>query len=488
VQTTTEYEMTQADFRSQLRRPIAKALKDRQIAGRARCIVLMWGVPVRMGDDARYAWRRIRRRTHTNLVINTQLLTSVAKRFPEPRTDGLAPIGSLFAARVSEPPEPMPGVAELRKTLDALLTARQEQLPKIDDAKKRAIAARQIAAMHLDLYGLSGLLDYVGKHKAPAAPDAATLRKRLAEAKKALAEALEKEKEDASSVDPQKLAELWRTTGGLFELYKEAARRHNTFKKKPADASVDSELALLWWPDYPDRGFLPNPLNWRMQKRMRGRKSPPVLMTARIDGPTKADAMKIVKASLSAEKTGLEGTVYIDAGGPNRARQYDKHLTDLHAWLRKTTDMKVVLDTKPTVLRRGSAPDAALYVGWYSLRKYVPAFIWKTGSVGWHIASFEAMHLRDPKTQEWVPKMIQNGVAGTLGAVNEPYLGAFPLPEDFFPLLLTGKYTLAEVYWRTCPMVSWRMTLVGDPLYNPYARNPKVQLKDLPAGLAPQQN
>jgi uncharacterized protein (TIGR03790 family) len=137
-----------------------------------------------------------------------------------------------------------------------------------------------------------------------------------------------------------------------------------------------------------------------------------------------------------------------------------------------------------TLFPAGSCPDAALYVGWYSLQKYVPAFRWVRGSVGWHVASFEAQHLRDPASQEWCVKMIQNGVAATVGAVEEPTLGAFPLPQDFFPLLLTGRYTLAECYWRTVPQASWRLTLIADPLYNPFAKNPQLPLSALPPMLA----
>ena len=81
--------------------------------------------------------------------------------------------------------------------------------------------------------------------------------------------------------------------------------------------------------------------------------------------------------------------------------------------------------------------------------------------------------------------MIQNGVSATVGAVNEPLLGAFPLPDEFFPLLLTGKYTVAECYWRTVPMASWRLTLICDPLYNPFKNNPRVDAAKLPPGLAP---
>ena len=144
-----------------------------------------------------------------------------------------------------------------------------------------------------------------------------------------------------------------------------------------------------------------------------------------------------------------------------------------------------MLDEVPNVFGPGTCPQAALYVGWYSLQQYVPAFEWQAGAVGWHIASLEAVDLRNPASEQWCVKMIQGGVAATLGAVSEPYLHAFPLPEEFFPLLLTGKWTVAECYWRTVPTISWQVILLADPLYNPFKKNPQVQEYRLAGGLAP---
>jgi len=39
---------------------------------------------------------------------------------------------------------------------------------------------------------------------------------------------------------------------------------------------------------------------------------------------------------------------------------------------------------------------------------------------------------------------------------------------------VTGKYTLVECYYRTALFTSWMTVLVGDPLYNPYAKTPKL--------------
>jgi uncharacterized protein (TIGR03790 family) len=158
-------------------------------------------------------------------------------------------------------------------------------------------------------------------------------------------------------------------------------------------------------------------------------------------------------------------------------------MRDLAKLVTDHTRMKVLLDEKPEVLPAGSASDVALYVGWYSLRNYVPCCKFNPGAVGYHIASFELASLHQPGETGWVHGLINDGVVGTLGPVNEPYLGTFPRPDEFFPLLLTGKLTLAEVYWKTEPAVSWMQCCIGDPLYNPYKKNPQLSDVDLPAQL-----
>ena len=70
--------------------------------------------------------------------------------------------------------------------------------------------------------------------------------------------------------------------------------------------------------------------------------------------------------------------------------------------------------------------------------------------------------------------MLEKGVAATLGPVKEPYLQSFPLPDLFFPLLMTGQYPLIEVYYRTTPYLSWRQVLIGDPLYTPFKHRPAI--------------
>jgi uncharacterized protein (TIGR03790 family) len=61
--------------------------------------------------------------------------------------------------------------------------------------------------------------------------------------------------------------------------------------------------------------------------------------------------------------------------------------------------------------------------------------------------------------------MIDNGIAATIGPVGEPYVQSFPVPEVFFAYLLKGGLSLAESYLLSVPYISWKMVLVGDPMY-----------------------
>ena len=496
VKTATTFKISRVGYEKQIAEPVRQALSDRQNTG-IRCVALMWGVPVRVDGPVgpaltpeQQAYKRAADRAHYRLAIAHNLLGSVAVDFPQPRTKSFKPLVDLFTSPGSAPELPLPKFVELRDDIGGLFDEKRRQAAAIEEPAKRRIAWRQLMALQLELRGLKGLAELVRTDAPPTAPDAAQLAKLVQAAAEQLAQL--EQKDQTPEIIEQRLKMVDNISGALG-LYAEAIgesgaatldRKKKTFFDRTisaTDATVDSELALVLWPEYRLEGWIDNPMYWRKPASASAAK-PRLLMTARIDGPSAADAMRIIKASAQTEKTGLVGNFYIDAGGgPSPA--FEKNFSKLHALIKSQTKLNVVLDISKPVFASGSCPKAALYVGWYSLRKYVPAFSWTPGSVGWHHASYEAVGLRDPHAQTWCPKMIQNGVAATLGAVAEPLLGSFPLPQDFFALLLTGKYTLAECYWRTVPFASWRLTLIGDPLYRPFAARAELDVSKLPPPL-----
>ena len=149
---------------------------------------------------------------------------------------------------------------------------------------------------------------------------------------------------------------------------------------------------------------------------------------------------------------------------------YDRSIYLAAGLVAKNEIMTVVVNDKSELFKPGECPNAALYCGWYSLAKYVPAFSWQKGAVGYHIASAECSTLRSKNSQVWCKRMLEEGVAATIGPTSEPYVQAFPIPEIFFGLLVDGRLSLAECYALAKPFWSWQMVLIGDPLYRPFGR------------------
>ena len=247
-----------------------------------------------------------------------------------------------------------------------------------------------------------------------------------------------------------------------------------------AAASVDSELALVREPSYALEGARPNP--WYVGDHGRADRAAAdrVLLVARLDGPDPAVVERMIRDAAAVEARGLDGTVYLDARGLHGGDAYAAWDEDIRrtARLLRGTRLRVVLDDRPELLEGGE--HAALYCGWYSLGRYRGAWKWVPGAVGYHVASAEAVSLHRGDKAYWVKEMLAHGAAASLGPVAEPYLGAFPRPSLFFPLLLSGRYTLVETYFLSAPTLSWMMVLVGDPLYNPFAARPALVGDDLP--------
>ena len=239
---------------------------------------------------------------------------------------------------------------------------------------------------------------------------------------------------------------------------------------KETNASVDSELSMVLFDDYELYRWQPNKLNvnapyWDFK----------TLMVCRLDGPSFEIVKAIVNKAMATEKTGLKGIAYIDSRGiaddkkPYSFGHFDQSLRDLATLTRYRTEMTVKEESTEKLFAPGTCQRAAIYCGWYSLKKYVDAFDFVDGALGYHISSLEAVDLRDPNSSQWCPAMLKDGITATLGAVAEPYLHSFPEPKAFFTELFNGR-CLVEAYYRTKPFNSWQFVLLGDPLYRPFKK------------------
>lgn len=234
---------------------------------------------------------------------------------------------------------------------------------------------------------------------------------------------------------------------------------------KETEASVDSELSLVLCRAYELHRWQPNALRSGAAQPFR------TLMVCRLDGPNYGIAKGLIDKALAAEEKGLTGTAYIDSRGLYHKKDmyahYDQSLRDLALLIQLRTSLPIQEEKTDALFAPGSCSGTALYCGWYSVTKYVAAFDFVDGAVGYHIASLEAVDLRNPKSTQWCPSLLMDGITATLGAVGEPYLRAFPEPKEFFLELFNGR-CLVEAFYRTKSLNSWQMLLIGDPLYRPF--------------------
>lgn len=231
-------------------------------------------------------------------------------------------------------------------------------------------------------------------------------------------------------------------------------------------AAVDSELALLAQSGYPQTGFVANPLfhNASPLRLTEGQ----VVKVSRLDGPTWADARRLVDQAMAAERTGLIGRAYIDLGGPHP--QGD-------AWLAEAGKKLAALgyetdtDHKPETMTAEARFDApAFYFGWYIGDLNGPfkreGFRFPPGAIALHIYSYSAWTLHSA-TAGWVGPLISRGVTATFGNVNEPYL-QFTLQPQLLVEALSRGWSLGDAAAYAQPVYSWMTVVVGDPLYRPF--------------------
>lgn len=234
-----------------------------------------------------------------------------------------------------------------------------------------------------------------------------------------------------------------------------------------SSASVDSELSLVMYCDYELSHWQVNGLKGDGFK-----KDILTKMVCRLDGPDPNKIMQIADKSKRAEISGLHGVAYFDSRNIPKDSTFgtfgyfDQSIRDA-AEIVRSKGFAVVEERTESLFQANECPDTALYCGWYSLKNYIDSFTFNDGAIGYHIASWEAVDIRDANSSQWCPSMLEAGISATLGAVSEPYLHAFPEPDEFFSELFNGL-SVVEAFYKTKSLNSWQLVLIADPLYKPF--------------------
>jgi uncharacterized protein (TIGR03790 family) len=457
-----------------VRPEIRKWLDEHDPQRQLKCLVTVRGVPLKVSaveigpDETKY-----RLFLEGDRAKRLELLAEVGKQLDALAPDVAIPTADPAAAA------PATGGSEARNSLERHLRDAQARIAKLSGAELEQAGA-QLRQLAVIAGGSRALV--MGLERQAAEAENVELRTQYDMLRGRLAglaemQAVLEQSPPGYDRDMQVLAALERN-GGQLAILEWLDQQLAVLAKNETGASLDSELALVYWPDdYQLLRWQPNYLRagfeatqWRMVR--------PTMMVARIDGPTLELARGLIDAAIQTETDGLTGKAYFDARGtakledaaptPGSYEDYDRALLAVAKGFSEQTTIETTLNNGPELFQAGQCPDAALYCGWYSLAKYVDAFEWRPGAVAYHLASSEADTLQAGDSEVWCKRLIEDGVAATIGPVYEPYLMAFPRPEQFFGLLLKGELTLAECYYRTLPFNSWMMVLVGDPLYRPF--------------------
>ena len=136
-----------------------------------------------------------------------------------------------------------------------------------------------------------------------------------------------------------------------------------------------------------------------------------VILVCRLDGYDAATVYRIIDDTLQVEKEGLRGRAYFDARWPRPAGEdptggYERYDLSLHRAAEAVgVKMETIIDQREELFAEKCCPEVALYCGWYSLGRYIDSFVWRKGSVGYHLASAECSTLRDRGSTVWCSKI-----------------------------------------------------------------------------------
>jgi len=250
------------------------------------------------------------------------------------------------------------------------------------------------------------------------------------------------------------------------------------------EAAVDSELATLGMPVPSVGGIFPNPYFRRFTTILDNPIDAGFLLPARLDGPTTMIVRAMIDDSITAEQSGLWGWGYVDARNIQSGGyvEGDNWMRNLSVMMR-TEGIPVIFDNNPATFPTGyPISDAAVYFGWYAESVNGPfadpTFQFQRGAVAVHLHSFSASTIRST-TAQWCGPLLARGAAATLGNVYEPYLTLTANLDVFQDRLMSGL-TLAESAYISQRALSWMGTVIGDPLYRPYAAwsSPTVNKSD----------
>ena len=249
-------------------------------------------------------------------------------------------------------------------------------------------------------------------------------------------------------------------------------------------AAVDSELALL--PCIEDHLPLTGPwMNafYTITNAARFHPTNGILMVTRLDGPSASIAKGLVDKAMEAETNGLCGRAYFDCRNLPTNSPYrlgDDWMTAGAKICQYLAGFETTVDENASTFPADfPMSQIAIYCGWYDENASGPfaqqSVEFMPGAFAYHLHSFSASTVRS-STERWVGPLLAKGAAATMGSVDEPYLSGTPDVGVFCARWILMGFSFGEAAYACQETLSWQTTVIGDPLYRPFAKPLLAQL------------
>jgi uncharacterized protein (TIGR03790 family) len=261
---------------------------------------------------------------------------------------------------------------------------------------------------------------------------------------------------------------------------KEAAADTMMPQLRKNGAAVDSELALLPRIEqkYPIVGPIKNDF-YTLTNAALFQPTNGLLMVARLDGPSADIARGLVDKAMEAETNGLCGNAYFDLRNiidTNSAyRLGDDWILGAGKICQYYGGYQTIMDTNAATFPADfPMSQIAFYCGWYDEHASgpfaQPTVEFMPGAFAYHLHSFSASTIRST-TQRWVGPLLAKGAAATMGCVDEPFISGTPDVSIFAGRWIVMGFTYGEAAYACQETLSWQTTVIGDPLYQPFAKS-----------------
>jgi tetratricopeptide (TPR) repeat protein len=222
---------------------------------------------------------------------------------------------------------------------------------------------------------------------------------------------------------------------------------------------------------------LPNPL-YAATNRAAFNPTNGILMVTRLDGPTAEIARGLVDKAIEAETNGLWGRAYFDLRDiSDPVYKLGDDIMRMAADLARRWGFETVVDTNAaTFPPEFPMSHIAIYCGWYAGTVCGPFarsnVEFMPGAFAYHLHSYSAANIRSP-TMNWVGPLLAKGATVSMGSVDEPYLTGTPDVSVVVARLTFSGFSFGEAAYAAQGSLSWQTTVVGDPLYRPFAKTPQ---------------